>query len=67
MIVDPIKKVINPIAIVMTKLDEGLLSDKSKNAENNNKTISGLKRWFFNMLFLFKNPKKFSLGYNLLK
>ena len=60
--VDPIKNATNPIIRVMTKLVEGGLIDKSKNMENNSRTISGWNKYFFRIMFLFKNPKKSSLG-----
>ena len=66
-IADPMKNAINPIRIVITKLVDGGFSDNIKKIANRNKTINGLNRWFFKMLFLFKKLKKFSSGYKLLK
>lgn len=63
----PMKNAINPIARVIVKLGVSEFKDNSRNIEKRNITIRGLKIWFFKMLFLFKKPKKFSLGYNFLK
>ena len=52
---------------VIAKLCDGELMDRSKNIANRRRTINGLKIWFFKIEFLFKNPKKFSPGYNFLK
>ena len=42
-ITDPIKNPANPIINVTVKLMDGLLSDSSRNTENNKRTIRGLK------------------------
>lgn len=65
--VEPIKNAINAIAIVMVRLVVSEFNDRSRNIEKRKMTISGLKIWFFRILFLFKNDKKFSPGYNFLK
>ena len=63
----PIKKNKNAIISVIVKLFEIGLNDNAKNAAKTTRTINGLKTWFFKILFFFKKPKKFSLGYNPLK
>ena len=66
-IADPIKNATNPIDIVNVKLGLSEFRDNSRNMENRKMTINGLNMWFFRMSFLFRKPKKFSLGYNFLK
>jgi hypothetical protein len=50
------------MASVTARLAEGLLMDNNKNNANRKRTMRGLKMWFFRIAFLFKKPKKFSLG-----
>ena len=66
-IADPMKNAINPIRSVITKLVDGGVNVNIKKIANRTNTINGLNRWFFNISFLFKKFKKFSLGYKLLK
>ena len=66
-IADPIKKAVNAIINVIVRLWDSLFKESNKNPANRKMTISGLKMWFFKMLFLFKKPRKFSPGYNFLK
>jgi hypothetical protein len=67
MTAEPIRNAINAIAIVIVRLVVSEFKDSSKNIEKRKMTISGLKIWFFRILFLFKNDKKSASGYNPLK
>lgn len=64
---DPIKNAINATANVIVRLADNLFSDNKRKRANKKRTIKGLKRWFFKILFLFRMLKKFSLGYSFLK
>ena len=66
-IADPIKNAVNAIINVIVRLWDSLFNESNRNPANKKITISGLKMWFFKMLFLFRKLKKFSPGYNFLK
>ena len=57
----------NAISNVIVKLWDNLFMESNRKIANKNRTINGLKTWFFKMLFLFRKFKKFSGGYNFLK
>ena len=61
-IADPIANAMNAIINMITRLVDGLFIDKSRKIANNKRTIKGLKMCLFNIMFLFKKLKKFSLG-----
>jgi hypothetical protein len=60
--IDPIMNPANARNNVMTRLVEGLFMDKIKKRANKKSTINGLKICSFNMTFLLRKLKKFSLG-----
>ena len=58
----PMKNPINAMSIVMTRLVDGAVTDKSKNNAKSTSTINGLKMWFFSIGLLFRKLRKFSSG-----
>lgn len=62
MMLDPIKKPINPKSKVMVKLVDTELMLNKINTEKRNIKIKGLKSCVFKISYLFKKLKKFSLG-----